>query len=220
MTAPAGFLPSTIGRKVVMAVTGLVLVGFVTGHVAGNLLVFEGPEALNSYAAFLKKSTPILWSVRVVLLACVALHVWAAVTLTRLNQASRPVAYARLVPQASTRSARLMRVGGFLLLGFIVFHLLHFTTGTITPGFTFSHTNVYGNVTAAFRVPWVALFYIVAMIALLGHLAHGVWSFFQTMGWNHPRLDPLRRALATVLALVVSLGFIAIPAAILGGMLR
>jgi len=220
MQAHAGFLPATIGRKVVMAVTGLVLVGFVTGHVAGNLLVFEGPEALNAYAAFLKKSTPILWSVRVVLLACVALHVWAAVTLTRLNQASRPVAYTRFVPQVATRSARLMRVGGFLLLGFIVFHLLHFTTGTITPGFTFSHTNVYGNVTAAFQVPWVALFYIVAMVALLGHLAHGIWSFFQTMGWNHPRLDPLRRALATALALAVSLGFIAIPAAILGGMLR
>ena len=150
-----------------MAVTGLLLVGFVLGHMAGNLLVFKGPEALNGYGAFLKSSALVLWTVRLGLLAAVGLHVWAALTLIRLNQASRPVAYAKRVPQASTRSARLMRVGGILLLVFIVFHLLHFTTGTIHPGYTFSHTDVYGNVVSSFQVPWVALFYIVAMVALL-----------------------------------------------------
>ena len=88
------------------------------------------------------------------------------------------------------------------------------------PGYTFSHTDVYGNVVSSFQVPWVALFYIVAMVALLAHLTHGIWSFFQTMGWSHPRYNPARRVVATVVALIVSLGFIAIPSAILGGMLR
>ena len=212
MSTPLAFAQSTVGRKVIMAVTGLVLVGFVLGHMAGNLLVFKGPEALNGWGAFLKSSALVLWTVRLGLLAAVGLHVWAALTLIRLNQVSRPVAYAKHVPQASTRSARLMRVGGILLLVFIVFHLLHFTTGTIHPG--------YGNVVSSFQVPWVALFYIVAMVALLAHLTHGIWSFFQTMGWSHPRYNPARRVVATVVALIVSLGFIAIPSAILGGMLR
>ena len=202
-----------------MAVTGILLVGFLVGHVAGNLLVFAGPEALNAWSAFLKRSALVLWGVRFGLLAAVGLHIWAALSLTRLNQASRPVAYTKRVPQVTTLASRLMRWGGFLLAGFIVFHLLHLTTGTIAPGFVLSHTDVYGNVTSAFRVPWVALFYIVAMLALLAHLTHGIWSFFQTMGWNHPRFDRTRRVAATVVALLVSLGFIAIPAAVLGGLL-
>jgi len=219
MSTPLAFARSTVGRKVIMAVTGLLLVGFVMGHVAGNLLVFSGPEALNAYGALLKTSAVVLWTVRLTLLAAVILHVWAAVTLTRLNQVSRPVGYARQVPQASTFAARMMRIGGFLLLAFIVVHLLHLTTGTIHPGYEFSHTDVYGNVVQSFRVPWLALFYIVAMVALLGHLSHGIWSFFQTMGWAHPRFHTARRVVATVVALLVSLGFIAIPAAILGGVL-
>ena len=220
MSTPAAFATSTIGRKVIMAVTGILLVGFLLGHMTGNLLVFRGAEALNAYGAFLKSSALVLWTVRIGLLVAVGLHIWSALTLIRLNRASRPVAYARQEPQASTVAARLMRVGGIFLGFFIVFHLLHFTTGTIHPGYTFSHTDVYGNVVSSFQVPWVALVYVVAMVALLGHLAHGIWSFFQTMGWHHPRFDTARRALATIVALIVSLGFIAIPSAILGGMLR
>jgi len=220
MSTPSGFARSTVGRKVIMAVTGLLLVGFVTGHAAGNLLVFKGPEMLNAYGALLKSSAVVLWTVRLTLLTAVGLHIWAALTLIRLNQVSRPVAYTKQVAQASTLAARLMRVGGILLLAFIVFHLLHLTTGTIHPGYTFSHTDVYSNVISSFQVPWVALFYIVSMVALLAHLSHGIWSFFQTMGWNHPRFNTARRVLATVVALIVSLGFIAIPSAILGGMLR
>lgn len=212
------FLRSTVGRKVVMGVTGLILVGFVVGHVSGNLLVFKGPEALNAYSAFLKKSMVVLYGVRVVLLAAVGLHIWAAYSLTRLDLASRPVAYSRFQPQVSTLAARTMRWGGVLLLAFIVYHLLHFTVGSVHPGF--SHTDVYGNVITGFRVTWVAVFYIVAMVALGAHLYHGVWSFFQTMGWNHPRFNRARRQVATALAVLVALGFIAIPAAVLGGVLR
>ena len=220
MSTPLAFAQSTIGRKVIMAVTGILLVGFVMGHVAGNLLVFSGPEALNAYGALLKTSAVVLWTVRLTLLTAVILHIWAAVTLTRLNQVSRPVGYARREPQVSTPAARLMRVGGFFLLAFLVVHLLHLTTGTIHPGYLFSHTDVYGNVLSSFQVPWLAGFYIVAMVALLAHLSHGIWSFFQTMGWSHPRLNTVRRVVATIVALMVSLGFIAIPAAILGGVLR
>lgn len=220
MAAAPGFTRSTIGRKVLMALTGLVLVLFVVEHALGNLLVFAGPAALNQYAAILKASPPVLWSARLFLLACVALHIWAAVSLTRQNQASRPVAYAKLEPQVATRSARLMRVGGFVILGFIIFHLLHFTVGTIHPGYAFSHTDVYGNVVSAFQVPWVVLVYLVAMVALLGHLRHGVWSFFQTMGWNHPRLDVVRTRLALGVAYAVWLGFTLIPLAIFGGFVR
>jgi succinate dehydrogenase / fumarate reductase cytochrome b subunit len=212
------FLRSTVGRKVVMGVTGLILVGFVVGHVSGNLLVFKGPGALNAYSAFLKKSVIVLYGVRVVLLAAVGLHIWAAYSLTRLDQASRPVAYSRFQPQVSTLAARTMRWGGVLLLAFIVYHLLHFTVGSVHP--SFSHTDVYGNVITGLRVTWVAVFYIVAMVALGAHLYHGVWSFFQTMGWNHPRYNRARRQVATALAVLVALGFIAIPAAVLGGVLR
>lgn len=217
MTLVPGFVRSTIGRKVVMAVTGLLLVGFLAGHVGGNLLVFKGPEALNAWSAFLKSSALVLWSVRVVLLTAVALHVWAAVTLTRQNRASRPVAYAKRDPQTSTLAARLMWVGGLLLLSFIVVHLLHLTTGTIHPGFVFSHTDVYGNVVSSFAVPWLAGFYLLAMLALMAHLTHGLWSFFQTMGWHHPRFETPRRIGATGLALVIALGFIAIVAAVFLG---
>jgi succinate dehydrogenase / fumarate reductase cytochrome b subunit len=216
--SPLRFLRSTVGRKVVMAVTGLILVGFVVGHVSGNLLVFTGPEALNAYSAFLKKSLVVLYGTRLVLLAAVGLHIWAAYSLTRLDLASRPVSYSRFDPQVSTLAARTMRWGGVLLLAFIVYHLLHLTVGSVHPGF--SHTDVYGNVITGFRVTWVALFYMVAMVALGAHLYHGVWSFFQTMGWNHPRYNVARRRVATALAVLVALGFIAIPAAVLGGVLR
>jgi len=211
------FYRSTIGKKVVMALTGVVLVGYVVVHVLGNLLVFRGPEAINSYAELLKSSTLLVWSVRAILLVSVVLHIHSAWSLTRLGLAARPEGYERSVRQSSTWSARSMRVGGVILLVFVVFHLLHFTTGTVHPAF--SPLDVYNNVLIGFGIPWVVGFYLVAMIALGLHLHHGLWSTFQTLGLNHPRLNGPRRVLATLLALAVAGGFISIPLAIAFGLL-
>ena len=212
------FYRSTIGKKIVMALTGIILVGFVTGHMAGNLLVYKGPEALNAYGELLKSSGPILWAVRLVLLASVGLHILAAWSLTRLNWAARPAGYERQTKQVSTYSALSLRIGGVVLVLFIVFHLLHFTVGTVHPAF--SPTDAYNNEMIGFSVPAVAAFYLVAMVALGLHLHHGIWSLFQTLGWNHPHVNPARRWFATVLAVVVSLGFASIPLAVAFGLVQ
>jgi succinate dehydrogenase / fumarate reductase cytochrome b subunit len=213
----AAFYRSTLGRKVVMAVTGVVLVLFVLFHVAGNLLMFRGPDAMNAYAAFLKGSAAVLWSVRLVLLASVILHVHAAWSLTRQNRAARPDRYAALERRSATFSAVSLRVGGVILLVFIVFHLLHFTTGTVHPQFDVE--DAYGNVLIGFAVPAVVVFYLLAMVALALHLHHGVWSLFQTLGWNHPHVNPLRRRLATLAAILVPAAFSAIVLAVAFGLI-
>jgi succinate dehydrogenase / fumarate reductase, cytochrome b subunit len=212
------FYRSTVGKKVVMAVTGLIGVGFVCGHMLGNLLIFKGPEALNAYGELLKSSGPILWTVRTVLLVAIGLHVHAAYSLTMLNRAARPVGYDKHVKQSSTISATSLRVGGVVLLVFIVYHIMHFTTGTTHPAF--SPGDAYGNVVIGFSSAAVVAFYLLAMVSLALHLHHGIWSFFQTMGWNHPHLNPARRRLATLLAIVVALGFSTIPLAVAFGLVQ
>jgi succinate dehydrogenase / fumarate reductase cytochrome b subunit len=219
---------STIGKKVIMAVTGLVLVLFVIGHMAGNLQVFIGPAKMNTYAAFLQGLGELLWLVRIALVVALVLHVLMAWQLTRIKQAARPVGYATRSPQVSTLASRTMRWGGVLLLAFIVFHILHFTTGSLFPRASrpdaaypaFSHIDVYGNVISAFRVPWVVAFYVVSMLFLMLHLFHGAWASVRTLGLVKPSDNPLRRRTATVIALVVWLGFTAVPVAVFLGMVR
>lgn len=206
------FYRSTIGRKIVMAVTGLILVGFVTGHMTGNLLMFKGPAAINAYAHFLQSLGGILWVVRGVLLVSVLFHVHSAWSLARQARSARPLGYTKQTSQISTRSARTMRWGGVLLSLFIVGHILHFTTGTLHPDFV--PGDVYSNVVIGLGVPAVALFYLLAMAALSLHLHHGVWSLFQTLGINHPHVNHARRRLATALAVVVPVGFASIPVAV------
>ncbi|MGI9078885.1 MAG: succinate dehydrogenase cytochrome b subunit [Gemmatimonadaceae bacterium] len=215
MSPPLRFWRSTIGKKMVMAVTGIIMIGFVVGHLLGNLLVFRGPEKLNSYAAFLRGTGGALWMARLVLLASVILHVVAAVQLTRLERRARPIGYYRKEPQVSTLAARTIRWGGLLIFFFVVLHLLHFTTGTVHP--TFNKTDVYANMISAFRVPWISALYIVAMAALGLHLYHGTWSSIRTLGMNRASRDPLKRRAAALLATAVWLGFTIIPVAILAG---
>jgi succinate dehydrogenase / fumarate reductase cytochrome b subunit len=212
------FYRSTIGKKVVMALTGIVLVGYVMIHSLGNLLLFRGPEEINSYAAFLRESGALLWTVRAVLLGSFFLHIHAAWALTVANRAARPAPYTRLARRAATLSALSLRVGGVVLLLFVVFHILHLTTGTVHPAF--SPLDVYNNLLIAFSVPLVTAFYLVAMVALGLHLHHGIWSAFQTLGVNHPHLDPVRRAVAIAVAVLVWAGFSSIPLAVAFGLLH
>jgi succinate dehydrogenase / fumarate reductase cytochrome b subunit len=219
---------STIGKKAIMAVTGLLLVGFVIAHMAGNLQVFIGAAKMNSYASFLQSLGEFLWLARIILLVALVLHVLMAWQLTQIKRRARPVGYQTREPQVSTVASRSMRWGGVLLLVFIVFHILHFTTGTVFPAAStpdamypaFSHADVYGNVIAAFRTPWVVAFYVVAMLFLLLHLFHGAWSSVRTLGWAKPSRHPLHRRISTVIAVVVWLGFSVIPIAVFFGVIR
>jgi succinate dehydrogenase / fumarate reductase, cytochrome b subunit len=218
MGALVRFWRSTVGKKVVMAVTGVLLVAFIIGHAMGNLIVFRGPEAFNAYAAFLKSNMNVLWTIRAGLILAALLHVVAAVQLTRRQRLARPVGYAQRDPQVSTYASRTIRWGGAILLVFVIYHLLHFTTGTAHP--SFSHSDAYRNVIVGFGVWWVALLYIVAMVALGLHLYHGVWSSIRTLGLSRPTYHPLKRRAALVLAVAVTLGFIAIVVAVAAGFVR
>ena len=211
------FWNSTVGKKIVMAVTGAIGVGYLIGHVAGNLLVFQGPAKIDAYASFLKSNPALLWSARAILLLAVILHIIAAFQLARISQKSRPVAYKRWRAVRSDFASRTMRWTGALIGIFIVYHLLHFTAGTIHPDFL--EGQVYHNVITGFRVWYISAFYIVAMLALLAHLYHGAWSMFQSLGLNHPKYNRLVRALATGVTLVVVIGFISIPVAVLLGLI-
>ncbi len=219
MTQIRPLFQSTVGKKVIMAVTGLILVGFVIAHVAGNLLVFVGADKMNAYAHFLKANLEVLWAVRLVLLGSVSLHVWSALELTRASREARPTPYKRKETQTSTFAASTVRIGGVVILLFVVFHLLHFTTGTIQPA-GFSETDVYRNVVGSFEVPWVAGLYLVAMIALGLHLYHGAWAAFRTLGLRPPSEMPTKRSISAVVAVVVWLGFTSIPLAVLAGLVR
>lgn len=222
------FWETMIGKKVVMAVTGIVLVGFVIGHMWGNLKMFSGPDEINAYSRFLRDvGMPelaygqLLWAVRITLLLCVALHITAAYQLTRMSWAARPVAYNVKRDVETTFSGRMMRWGGVLLIFFVIFHLLHLTAGAVgfRPG-QYKHLAVYQNVTAAFSVWPVALFYVIAMGALCLHLDHGIWSMLQTLGWSTARSERMLKTASRIIAIVVFLGFSSVPVSVLAGWLR
>lgn len=215
------FFKTTVGKKVVMAVTGLIGIGYLIVHVAGNLQIFSGQERLNNYAATLHGPLDeITWLVRIVLIVAVILHVWSAWSLTQEANAARPVDYRQRQPQVSTLAARTMRWGGVFLLAFIVFHILHFTLKAIDPaGWAHTHDadgryDIYGNVVHSFHIWWVALIYVVAMVFLGLHLFHGAWSSVRTLGYAKPGPHPLRRQIALVVALAIAIGFALVPVAV------
>jgi succinate dehydrogenase / fumarate reductase, cytochrome b subunit len=200
---------SSVGKKAVMAVTGLVLVAYLISHVLANLLVFGGPDRINRYAALLHGTGGALWGARLVLLAAAILHVLAAVQLTLRSRAARPQPYAgRREPQASTLAGRTIRWGGALILIFLIYHILHFTTGAAHPDFV--ELDPYHNLTTGFRNPWVAGFYLIAMMAVGLHLYHGLWSSGRSLGVSEPSPRPFRRPLALALSAFIWLGFTAI----------
>ena len=203
-----------------MAASGLVLYGFVIAHMLGNLLVYLGPEAINSYGEALQTMLHGMgiWLLRGGLLAAVVAHVWAALSLTLDNSAARPVGYREWQARQSTYASRTMAWSGPLLFLFIVYHLAHFTTGHAHPDFV--RGDVYRNMIVGFQNPFASAFYVLAMLALGLHMYHGFWSMLQTVGLNHPRWTRLRRTVSALLAFVVVAGNISMPIAVLLGVLR
>jgi succinate dehydrogenase / fumarate reductase cytochrome b subunit len=216
--AVARFYDSTIGKKAVMAVTGLILFGFLIGHMLGNLQVFLGREVMNSYAEMLHGNPTLLWGARVVLGISVLLHAWAAVQLTAVKSAARPVAYVKPGNVQATLASRTMMLSGPVIALFVIGHLLHLTTGTIHPNF--AELRAYENVVNGFSNPVASIFYIVAMLLVGSHLSHGIWSMFQSVGFSHPRYTPKIKAFSGVFSWLLIAGFIAVPIAVLAGVVR
>lgn len=216
----ARFWRRTIGKKIVMAVTGLVMIGFLVTHVAANLLVFGGPEGINAYAAKLRDLGPLLWVARAGLLAALVLHVTAAWQLTQRSRSARAVDYDARDPQVSTFAARTIRIGGVVLLVFVIFHLMHFTFGVRALLPTFTPGDVHGNLVAAFQSPLMVALYVAVMLALGLHLYHGLWGSLRTLGLSRPSAHPRRRRITGLVALLIYGGFTLIPIGILLGFAR
>lgn len=228
MNRLAKTMGSSIGAKWVMGLTGLALLGFVLAHMAGNLLVFQGQEALNDYAKKLKDLGPILWAMRGGLLVVFVLHVATAMRISKENREARPDRYARpQVTEKTTYAARTMLMSGLIVLAFIVYHLLHFTFGVVQPD---AHAaavatadtgvlDVYTMVIKGFQNPLIVASYAVAMVVLCMHIAHGASSVFQTLGVTYPSLSFLRNGAGKALAGVILLGNLAIPLSILFGLI-
>jgi len=229
LVAPSPVTPrlarSLIGKKLLLAITGVILFLFVVGHLLGNLKVYEGPEQFNAYAEGLRTvGAPffgrgqLLWVARIVLLASVLVHIWAAIAVTRASWRARPVAYRRLEPVETTYAARTMRWGGVIILVYVIYHLLDFTFGRVNPSFV--PGDVYHNVVASFRMWPVSAAYVVAMLVVGLHIYHGLWSAGQTLGVNRPPTVGWRRGVAAVIAVLIAGGYISIPVAVLSGLVR
>jgi succinate dehydrogenase / fumarate reductase cytochrome b subunit len=213
---------TTIGKKAVMALTGLVLFGFVLGHCLGNLQVFMGPRALNEYAKALKDMGLLLWAVRLMLLLAFVAHIVSAIQLTRISQRARRDRYQVKPPEiAATYASKTMMISGPLLLLFVLYHLAHFTYPGLAFG-SYSHStgNVYANVVNGFSVPWVSSLYIGAQIVLGLHLYHGAWSLLQSLGISNTLHNERWRNFAKTFAMAVMVGNITIPLGVVFGIVQ
>lgn len=223
MKKALSFLETTIGKKVVMALSGLVLFGFVISHMLGNLQVLLGPAVFNAYAIGMHSlPAPIFWGGRLVLLLALLAHITMALQLVSTSAAARPVAYAKKKNERTTYAALTMKMSGITLLFFILYHLAHFTFPGVAMG-AYEHlgyTQVYSNFVNGFSVPWVVALYIVAMISLGFHIYHGSYSLFQTLGLVHPKRNHIIKNLAQIVALTVTTGNILLPLSVIFGLVR
>jgi len=226
MSIVTGILKSSLGRKYIMAGTGVLLLMFVAGHLVGNLQVFGPPELINKYAHFLQSKPLMVWGARLGLLVIVALHITTAAQLSAANKAARPVGYAGGEAYGSTWQSRYMLMSGLVILAFIIYHLLHFTArlpaingvGDFTRIKTVLHgetvPDVYAMMILGFQVWWVAVFYLIAQALLFIHLGHGISSAFQSFGLRNHVWWPRVQLLAKVVSIAIFLGYASIPAAI------
>ncbi|MGB0646232.1 MAG: succinate dehydrogenase cytochrome b subunit [Bradymonadia bacterium] len=222
------FYNTTIGKKIVMALSGAILLGFVFSHMAGNLLIFAGEAALNDYALSLRQllGGAGIWVARLVLIGAVFAHVWSALQLTSQNRSARKQAYKRVPNQASTAASKSMAFGGIAILLYIAYHLAHLTFGVIPGGAVVSgqpaglDMNVYQNIVKSFSIWWISAIYLVAQVFLGLHLYHGAWSFMQTLGVSHPRYDAYRKQFAGAFSALVCIGFAIVPIAVITGWVK
>ena len=217
------FYDAPIGKKVVMAVTGVILFGYVVAHLLGNLQIYSADhDQINRYAAFLHdpSNLVLLWTARTVLLAAVAMHIVASVQLWKLKRDARPIGYVKKTDVPTSYAARTMMWSGPIIAAFVIFHILHLTVGAVVPlkELSLNHPNVRVNVISGFLNPAVSGFYVVAMILLCMHLYHGLWSMFQSLGFSHPRYTPAIRRIAAWLAILIAAGFISIPISAMTGL--
>jgi succinate dehydrogenase / fumarate reductase, cytochrome b subunit len=216
---------SSLGKKYLMAGSGAVMFLFVIGHLAGNLQVFLGPEAINRYGHFLQSNVELLWPVRIALLAIIALHIWSATKLTLENRAARPQAYAQWQPTAATYASRTMMMSGLIVAVFIIYHLLHFTFMVKAVNFkgedfhdlidSEKRHDVYTMMVDGFRQPVVSIFYLVGVGLLCLHLSHGISAMFQSLGWKKRSYGECLDCGAKWLAALIFLGYSSIPIAIM-----
>ena len=220
-----GWWRSSIGKKVLMAVSGLMLVGFVIAHLMGNLLIFQGPAALNAYGGKLRDLGVLLWFARAGLLAALVIHVWTSIELSLENRRARPCGYRMHRMRRTTLAARFMLVSGIAVVGYVAYHLLHFTFGVIHPEWShsldpFGHHDIYAMVVHSFRQWPIALIYVVGVGAVCVHISHGIGSVVQTLGVNSERTIDLATRVGQWLAVAIFLGYSAIPIAVLWGVVR
>ena len=220
---------SSIGKKFIAAITGLIMFGFLVGHAAGHMKIFTGFDSagiphIDQYGQFLKDfGAPALppmfalWGARLFLLGAVVLHVVTVILLSDQNKKARPVGYIKTKRSAASPAALYMMVTGTAILAFIVLHILHFTTGNLPMLGGHSHGAVYENMTNSFSLWWVSLAYIIMMVVIGFHLYHGVWSLFQTLGLDNPDRNMYLRAFAVIFAIGVSATFILVPVAFMSG---
>ncbi|HKX30200.1 MAG TPA: succinate dehydrogenase cytochrome b subunit [Blastocatellia bacterium] len=216
---------SSVGKKYVMAISGLGLYVFVIGHLLGNLQIYLGPEKINNYAAFLKSNLALLWSARIGLLVLAVLHVTAGIQLALANRRARPVAYTGRKPVASTLANRTMIFSGLIILAFVLFHLAHFTFGLVNSGYLqfedpLGRHDVYRMMIVGFSNPLVTVFYLLSMGLLLLHLSHGVSSIFQSLGLRSKKTFGALDWLAKISSILIFLGNCSIPLAILAGVVK
>jgi succinate dehydrogenase / fumarate reductase cytochrome b subunit len=208
------FLRSTIGLKVLMAVSGFILFGFCVEHLVGMMLFFKGPGMLNGYGSLLRYSPIALWTARTVILTAVIFHIWTATVLVLRQWAARPIGYQQKRSRTYSYAARTMKYSGPVLLAFVIFHLAHFTWGLkVTPA-EFVEDDVYANVANSFQFGWVVLVYVLGTSVVGLHLLHGGHSMFESIGLRHPRFDGPIRAVVGAAALVIVAGFVFLPCAI------
>lgn len=220
-----GFLKSSLGKKYVMAVTGIFLFGFVVAHMIGNLQIFLGPKVLNDYARHLAELPGLLWPARIFLLTTLVVHIGVATQLTLENRKARPQAYAAKDYVKASYASRTMMMSGIIVFLFIVYHLLHFTFGVTNPELFHlpaegGYYDVYRMVVLSYQNPWISGAYILAMIPLCLHLSHGLSSLFQSLGLNNAQRQPFFTGFARLSALAIFIGNSSIPAAAFLGILK